>query len=267
MLLVKKTFHCILVILACLPCLKAQDIRIVYEYKVQKDSLKEDIQTSDMYLDISAMNSYFYNPSLTNRFIENKSKAEQNKIADMHIIIKNRKNNEIIDITDLDGDTYKVFDDRKIIWTLTKERDTILGYESQKAITSFGGRQWNAWFTMAIPSQEGPYKFHGLPGTIIKMEDDKKQHSFTIQSLQTLNDFEIEGIEDKFNSIKITQAQYKKIYTNYRKNPVRKWREKGIVKGLSDHGKEENASEVLKNMEKYLKMNLPNNVLEADLLK
>ncbi|MFY1045776.1 GLPGLI family protein [Chryseobacterium sp. GP-SGM7] len=80
---------------------------------------------------------------------------------------------------------------------------------------------YNAWFTNEIPISEGPYKFSGLPGLIVKIEDTKKQHIW-----------ELKGIE-KFRNMKfsfsrfitVTEMQYKKAVENYIKDPMSKMRE------------------------------------------
>ena len=55
------------------------------------------------------------------------------------------------------------------------QSDTILGYECQKATALFAGRTYTAWFTTEIPLPYGPYKFGGLPGLILRIQDADKQ--------------------------------------------------------------------------------------------
>ena len=43
----------------------------------------------------------------------------------------------------------------------------------------FGGRIWTAWFAPEIKTSDGPYKFLGLPGLILKLEDDKGDYRFS----------------------------------------------------------------------------------------
>lgn len=65
---------------------------------------------------------------------------------------------------------------------------TIIGQTvCQKAETNFGGRQWIAWFAPSIPVSDGPYKFNGLPGLILKIYDSKKYWSFDLVSLRAIN--------------------------------------------------------------------------------
>ena len=54
-----------------------------------------------------------------------------------------------------------------------KESTSILGYECNKATADFAGRKYTAWFTSELPLPFGPYKFGGLPGLILKIEDSE----------------------------------------------------------------------------------------------
>lgn len=53
-------------------------------------------------------------------------------------------------------------------------------YTLQKATTTFGGRDWTAWFCKEVNLGEGPYKFRGLPGLIIEVADDKNNFIFKL---------------------------------------------------------------------------------------
>ena len=75
-----------------------------------------------------------------------------------------------------------------IRWQLTNETSQIKGYRVQKATTNFGGRTWEAWFTETIPFRDGPYKFSGLPGLILKVRDTRGHYIFEIVSINTTNE-------------------------------------------------------------------------------
>jgi GLPGLI family protein len=63
-------------------------------------------------------------------------------------------------------------------WSITTDTMTILNYVCQKATCDFRGRTYDAWFTTAIPIAQGPWKFGGLPGLILKVYDTKKIYVF-----------------------------------------------------------------------------------------
>ena len=69
-------------------------------------------------------------------------------------------------------------------WLITSEIDTIHNYVCQKAICDFGGRTWEAWFTLELPFCDGPYKFCGLPGLILNIADTENHYSWKFLSIE-----------------------------------------------------------------------------------
>ena len=69
-------------------------------------------------------------------------------------------------------------------WLITSEIDTIHNYVCQKAICDFGGRTWEAWFTLELPFSDGPYKFCGLPGLILNIADTQNHYSWKFLSIE-----------------------------------------------------------------------------------
>ena len=60
-------------------------------------------------------------------------------------------------------------------WQIIEDTMSILNQICQKAVCSFKGRNYIAWFASSIPIQLGPWQFNGLPGLILKISDDKNQ--------------------------------------------------------------------------------------------
>jgi GLPGLI family protein len=71
-------------------------------------------------------------------------------------------------------------------WTISPATATIGGYPCQRATTTFGGRTWEAWFTRTVPLSDGPYKFYGLPGLIVKISDLRGHYVFELTKLRPL---------------------------------------------------------------------------------
>lgn len=82
-----------------------------------------------------------------------------------------------------------IYDEPKSVfeWNIQSDTLTIAGYKCQKAELVFGNRKWTAWFTPEIPIYDGPYKFSGLPGLILKMNDSQQYWNFDIMGIEHIN--------------------------------------------------------------------------------
>lgn len=69
-------------------------------------------------------------------------------------------------------------------WQIHPDTITHLGYHCQKATCSWRGRDYEAWFTSEIPVNDGPMKFFGLPGLIVKVSDTEKAYSFVLKGIE-----------------------------------------------------------------------------------
>jgi GLPGLI family protein len=62
-----------------------------------------------------------------------------------------------------------------INWQLSDDEKKIQGFNCKKATGTYRGRNYTAWYSSEIPIPEGPYKFKGLPGLILEIEDDREE--------------------------------------------------------------------------------------------
>ena len=69
-------------------------------------------------------------------------------------------------------------------WQFTDDTEEICGHKCKKATAEFRGRTWNAWYAEDIPIDNGPLKFGGLPGLILKVEDYNKEHIFEAMQIR-----------------------------------------------------------------------------------
>lgn len=168
--------------------------KIIYEYKNSNDSIFGKIRNY-MVLETSKSNtqSVFYNElkmsndSLLNRMNFNDlQKVEIKKYNPIltYSIFKNANSNNKIYRNNLFGIHIKLIDNEKIIWKIVSDKMIISNYECQKAICTINGTSWEAWFTDEIPIPDGPYKFDGLPGLIIKIVDKEHKHQFELVELR-----------------------------------------------------------------------------------
>ena len=103
-------------------------------------------------------------------------------------IYKNRVKKEMTLINKGGNELFQCIDPVEFDWHISGDTTTILGYSCQKAETHFRGRNYEVWFAPEIPINEGPWKFHGLPGLILKVSDDKGLISFESIGLEELKD-------------------------------------------------------------------------------
>lgn len=101
-----------------------------------------------------------------------------------------------------------------------EETDTILGYECRKATTEFAGRTYTAWFTTEIPLPFGPYKFGGLPGLILKIEDAEQQFVWEAMGFEGTNSPIMEYSYRDGNDKRCSTADVEKTLVRYFKSPV-----------------------------------------------
>ena len=208
----------------------AQTSRFVYQVTMKSDSTdKANATIETARLDISPEKSLFYGEgrikrdSVMQRMRETRNfdrNAMQNLRSSIdYIVEKDLIKNITYFKTRLGRDQYTYEEDRKMDWKILPETLKIGEYEAQKAETTFAGRKWYAWFTQDIPFQDGPYKFKGLPGLIIKVEDAKGDYSFDLQQSKKITEFP--NFDNRGgNPIKVKRADFEKQEKLYRKDPV-----------------------------------------------
>src|SRR5699024_5857726 len=109
--------------------------------------------------------------------------------------------------------------DFPVEWEISEESKEIGEYTAQKATTSFGGRNYEAWFTFEVPIQDGPYVFSGLPGLILEISDLDKDYQFFVSSIESLKEnVEINSEKEDFKTVE--KKKFIKAFQNFRENPL-----------------------------------------------
>jgi GLPGLI family protein len=266
--------------------LYAQNQRFSYEYKFVTDSTAKDRSITElMYLDISKNGSKFYSRDkvLADSLMREIDKRGSNDFQGIkfgsvqHIVEKTYPDYKVQFYNRIDMDEYKVSDGRKIDWKILPDQQKVGEFNAQKAVGNFAGRQWIAWFTTKIPIQDGPYKFNGLPGLIVKIEDRTNSHSFVLKEVKRLKAEDVWISDDNRKRydplIILSQDKYKKQFIDARNNPTKGMRQLmsrgGSVKFTDSNGKELDAEKMMRDQEKRAKENnaKDNNLLELDLLQ
>ena len=271
----------------------AQNQRYRYLYQFVPDSTnRSEIKSEMMILYVLPKFSKFYSEtvfksdSIANVILEKELlatgsiniKPDMRKSLFRNTIIKEYPDFKTLLITKFGQSQLKVEDKRKINWKISPEKEKIGNFLTQKAETKMYGRKWFAWFTPEIPIQDGPYKFHGLPGLILKIEDETKSHSFSLSEIKNLSAETIKEISpdknfifDSGQYITMDFGAYKKLFLENRNDANKSLR---LALGQTENilinteGKT-NDIELLRNREKQQRESnaKDNNILELDLLK
>jgi len=105
-----------------------------------------------------------------------------------------------------------------IDWRVTDKVKDIGGYPAQQAMGRFGGRDYTAWFTTAIPVQGGPWKLLGLPGLVLEAADSRGEVVFRYAGLETLTGKDVMvGLPEQ--GIPTNRKALDRLVEAYRKNP------------------------------------------------
>ncbi len=143
-------------------------------------------------------------------------------------IYKNYSFGKITTSDHIPGDSFLYKEELDLFkYEFSGSTDTINHFLCQEAKCYFGGRNWTVWFTPEIPINDGPYKFNGLPGLIVKAEDEKQHYIFELESIETLTDKQsIYFIEKDY--IKATKKQFFKAKDAFRNDIVSRAKDAGL---------------------------------------
>lgn len=133
-------------------------------------------------------------------------------------IIKNNDKDSIIVIDKIFTDNFQYKEDkRNIEWSIKSDTLTVNNIKCQKATTYYGGRFFEAWFSYKIPITDGPYKFKGLPGLIIKISDSKNHYVFELIAKQDI-DYIYSNIKPEENLYITSKSIFLKKLNDYKNN-------------------------------------------------
>lgn len=169
------------------PSAISQNIDVWYELKMKTDTTNLNYTEEGLFvLSIRDNQSIFYSNSFGNLLNpqrdNKKEEIDPTEISSFYIIsYKNGKTNHYQPI---DGEFYQYEDLESISWNLEDEHKTIDSLTTNKATTSFRGRNWTVWYSLDIPVPEGPYKFKGLPGLVINASSDDGDYFFSLNGIE-----------------------------------------------------------------------------------
>ena len=121
----------------------------------------------------------------------------------------------------------------KFDWKYEDETREVMGYECRKATTRWRGRDWTAWYS-EIPVSAGPWKFNGLPGLILRLEDSKGEHMF--EAVDSKDHVYPIGWRRKSIISKTTREKYNADLRDYKENAGAMMVDSGMVQVDENRG-------------------------------
>lgn len=240
----------------------SQDMRINYNLIYKKDTLSPEKTTKKMVLLIQNGESKFFTEKQYEVDSLRSTGFRGFAIGDTDFYVTKNKQNVVSRHYYILADTYKLTEPVKLDWKIEKDIAKKYGYNCQKAILKYKGRDWEAWFTQDIPIQEGPYVFGGLPGLIVEMKDASHSYEFSFSGLK--KDFHKIGLEhSNSNPLEISITNLKKLQMDYYNDPFREMRTGNVKAKFKDekgNDVEPDFREMTKNTQSFLKKN--NNPIE-----
>ncbi|KAF0130459.1 MAG: hypothetical protein FD155_1759 [Bacteroidetes bacterium] len=150
------------------------------------------------------------------------------RVRFQHEVFKNMPHGEITNTDHIIGGSFKFLESmNQFNWQLLSETSTIDGIRIQKAICNFGGRDWIAWFAPEVPIKDGPYKFNGLPGLIMRIYDTKNHYNFDFIRIRKPTARLMIEIKDK-DYIQTTKQKFFKAREDFRNDIISRAKEAGI---------------------------------------
>lgn len=139
-------------------------------------------------------------------------------------------------------------------WVILNEKKTIENYNCQRAVLTFRGRKYEAWFTKEIPISLGPFKFHGLPGLILEINDEKMHYRYKCIGVEKLPDNKLISIRN-WDCNNTTREELNEFFNQKHKNPSNYYNSQGVTFFIKQNGK------IVSNPKNY---SLPYNPIELE---
>lgn len=178
----------------------SQALQITYELKYQP-KIEDTLTIKEKFLqgiDFSEKKSNF-------------SSLDLGDSAFNAVVFKDFNNNKFQKMETISTNLFSLNYKFPTTWKLLKEQKQVLSYPCSKAVITFGGRDWEAWYTNQISFPDGPYKFHGLPGLILEVKSSDGEYHFKATNIEKIG--KIKSISNRyatdFNS-KENEIKYKK---------------------------------------------------------
>lgn len=211
------------------------ELQFIAQYKLQfvPDTVHPDKLTEEtMMLKVGTKSSLFhsYTRFVTDSIFREGMKRNNGKFHMEHkdqnpgyinySIYKNYPSGKVCTLDQVAGSKFRCEEENEIPeWKLLPDTMTFLSYACRKATCTFKGRYYEVWYTPEIARSEGPWKLHGLPGFILKAEDQRKHYIFECTGIERNKSKEPLLIHTN-GSEPVSRKNLNRIYERYAKDPV-----------------------------------------------
>lgn len=206
-----------------------------YTFSYAKDTLKLDTRKLDrmlLYIGKNASRFYSYSTFLADSSLKADMAAKINQAQLMANIAKYsgglrdiiyKTPGKVTVTSKIANDYYKMEESvPEFNWAIAEEAPgnsaVILGYNCRKATCSFRGRNYIAWFTPDIPVSNGPWKFSGLPGLIVKIQDDANHYNWELVGIKNVKELPI--LFDERQYINTSGEKFAKTLQRFNDDPI-----------------------------------------------
>lgn len=197
----------------------SQKFNFIYETKYKLNSEKQDdVYSENMILDLKN-NISIFRDSLDKKNdsikLNNGNGRYNMGVENKFYVKKNLAQKRIEKVITYLGTDYLLPIEEILNWKITSEQKMIGKYKSQKAETTYGGRNWIAWFTTELPFSDGPYIFNGLPGLIVSIQDSNNEYSFNLIEVKKGGNI----FDARKKTVKIDWKKYETLAKSYFNDP------------------------------------------------
>jgi len=216
--------------------LGAFHLRVSYEMKFMPDTLdRTNFDKRNMILDIGRnglscfqeRNKWIRDSIGYARIIDekisdrdlNEARRIAGRVYDNYQILKSYPDSEHLSFLGYAGlDKFEYKENPDFNWQLkSAEKKTIGGYKCSLAMGSYAGRTYKVWYTTEISVSDGPWKFRGLPGLILEVEDLSGEYFYTCTKIQKREGLII--VEGMDNVFKTTRERFLKAFQRSKEDP------------------------------------------------
>lgn len=166
--------------------LYAQNDNISYLYSLETNGFESfySLKTNEnfsMWNEVEKMkikeNSYDYSVS----YVEDENYA-------LKQVYKNFNDSTMLSNNKIIGKNYYISEKiNNLKWQIIDSTENILNYDCQIAKINYKGRKYYASFSTKIANSHGPWKFHGLPGMILKVVSIENNEYYKMECVEIKN--------------------------------------------------------------------------------